>query len=415
MVNIRNGQYKIIVIFIICLIVNSILVTFTSIRLEFLAFCSLIFGILFLIYYFLDISKSKKIYIEDYLIWALMFFNLLSLINTKDLSIALLGMKSRYEGLLTLFTYYFLFLNTIRINKNKQNNIIKLILIYGFINVIIGLLQVISNWTLLFNITGSWYNAKGLLGNSNFYGALMVMDYLIVFGMYQKNFQKKELILLIIFSIGVIISGCLSAYLAIIIVLIFTFIYNIIKNKREVKNIRTYYPFILLIILYLLFANFLIETLNKDILGIGKDINSIVNNTASTTVGSSRIYIWNNMLKYFPKTLPFGIGPDNIYFINNGQPICNFLRTECFDKAHNEFLQILLTEGVGSLMVYLVLIFSIFLNNIIKINRKEIYILFLPFVGYLIQSFFNISTIRVTPIFFILMGLLVSKGMNNND
>src|SRR5574344_511389 len=397
--------------FLFSLIFGTILVTFSSITLKFIAVINVFFGLFFFILYIINIFITKKIYVEDYLIWGLIFFNLLSLINAHNYNAAILGMKGRYEGILVLFSYYFLFLNTIRIKGSLTKTFIKIILLYGGINVFIGLLQVVSQWTKLFVISGAWYNAKGLVGNSNFFGTLMVICYLISLGIFQKESSKSNILILTLFTIGVVISGCLSSYLAVLIIFLFALIYN----NKSWKSIKNYLPFLFFIVIYLFFATFLIKTLNKDILGINTDLNNIISGEITSKTGSSRLYIWNEIFKRIPKSLPFGIGVDNVYFIDNGVPICNFLKTECFDKAHNEFLQIAITEGLGSLLCYLVLIVNIILKCFPTISHKKRYILFLPFLGYLIQSFFNISTIRVSPIFYLIMGLIIRLDGVQND
>ena len=76
-----------------------------------------------------------------------------------------------------------------------------------------------------------------------------------------------------------------------------------------------------------------------------------------------------------------------------------------YDKVHNEYLQILITEGIFCLISYLVMYGIICIRGMKNsFKNKEIYLL-LPVIGYLVQAFFNISVIEVAPIFFIALGL----------
>ena len=84
------------------------------------------------------------------------------------------------------------------------------------------------------------------------------------------------------------------------------------------------------------------------------------------------------------------------------------------DKAHNEYLQIMLCEGIFCGIVYIVFLLKIFRDNIVKKNNLT-YALFLGFTCYAIVAFFGISVIRVTPIFFLLISLLISKKDNDYE
>ena len=61
--------------------------------------------------------------------------------------------------------------------------------------------------------------------------------------------------------------------------------------------------------------------------------------------------------------------------------------------------------------MYLIFLGIVFFDNI-KTKDTLKRIILLGFVAYSIQIFFSISVIRVTPLFFILIGLLMS---NNNE
>ena len=127
------------------------------------------------------------------------------------------------------------------------------------------------------------------------------------------------------------------------------------------------------------------------------------------------MFVWKNTLKVVPKHLLHGVGVDNFYdafdtplfrFIKGGDAI------EYYDKAHNEYLQKLVTEGIFSLITYLSMLFIIFINSIKKVfkdNESIVIALFLAFIGYLVQAFFNISVIEVAPLFWIICGLLYER------
>ena len=77
-----------------------------------------------------------------------------------------------------------------------------------------------------------------------------------------------------------------------------------------------------------------------------------------------------------------------------------------------------MTEGIFKCITYIIFLVWIFFKGIyviIKSNKVEPLLigLFLSFVGYSIQAFFNISVTRVAPIFFIICGLLLGQLEKN--
>ena len=65
------------------------------------------------------------------------------------------------------------------------------------------------------------------------------------------------------------------------------------------------------------------------------------------------MFIWKNTIKEVPNNLLHGVGVDNfLYAFNNGSLEGKEM---VYDKAHNEYLQILITEGIFSFISYLML------------------------------------------------------------
>jgi len=60
-------------------------------------------------------------------------------------------------------------------------------------------------------------------------------------------------------------------------------------------------------------------------------------------------------------------------------------------------------------MVFIIFILIIFFKGLKKDLSPKYYGLFLAFIGYSVQAFFNISVTRVAPIYFIIMGCLIKE------
>ena len=100
-----------------------------------------------------------------------------------------------------------------------------------------------------------------------------------------------------------------------------------------------------------------------------------------------------------------------LVLITDGKQITRVLYKHVYvvDKAHDEYLQILVTMGIFSLISYICMHFLIIKEGIKNtLKQHEIYYL-LPVIGYIVQAQFNISVIEVAPIFYIALGLLINR------
>ena len=114
-----------------------------------------------------------------------------------------------------------------------------------------------------------------------------------------------------------------------------------------------------------------------------------------------RTQLWINSLPALKKYWAVGSGPDTFKYTypqNSGL---------IFDKAHNVYLQMGITTGIFSVIVYLGMLFIITLKGF-KLNDPYAIGLYGAFIAYSVQAFANISVIEVAPIFFIVLGLLVN-------
>ena len=95
----------------------------------------------------------------------------------------------------------------------------------------------------------------------------------------------------------------------------------------------------------------------KDLGKTAQEATEVVKGNTSDELGSSRMYIWKNALKIVPKYLFVGAGVDNFYYAFEGGPLLSKSGSVYFDKAHNEYLNTLITEGIFGLIIYLAFYF----------------------------------------------------------
>ena len=140
--------------------------------------------------------------------------------------------------------------------------------------------------------------------------------------------------------------------------------------------------------------------------------------------GNGRLDIWKNTLDVVKKYPIFGVGYDNLgfaypnkktqvyYTATNNHIEKKVIEGSLYiDNAHNVYLHILATSGILGLIPLLILLFYTFIHGL-KSKDKYILIFLGGFVAYSIQAFANISVIDVAPIYYIIMGLILSENFN---
>ena len=129
-------------------------------------------------------------------------------------------------------------------------------------------------------------------------------------------------------------------------------------------------------------------------------------------IGSDRLLLWQCGLESVPRHWATGVGLDNyrqVFYEKYGNVEMAFFR----DKAHNEFIHTLVTQGVFAFAFYMFLYIRTAAVNVRKIFKEDVetsrslnWLFLAMFITYLAQSFFNTSVISVAPHFWLVLGLL---------
>ena len=126
--------------------------------------------------------------------------------------------------------------------------------------------------------------------------------------------------------------------------------------------------------------------------------------------GTNRVYIWRNAIGEFPKNPIIGSGPDtfNAVFPEEAQ----LFYGQNYDTAHNEYLQILICQGILGLLFYLVFLAGVLVRPIPMAFKNPIVMAVLvAFVGYCAQAFFNISLPIASQLLWVFAGMLRGQGI----
>ncbi len=128
-------------------------------------------------------------------------------------------------------------------------------------------------------------------------------------------------------------------------------------------------------------------------------------------VGSDRIYNWKMGLASVPDNWLTGVGLDNYSYVFRADPE---YYTQA--KAHNEYLHVLVTQGVPAVINYLALLIyagagavKSVVNDTSKVRRILTWIFLGMFITYCVQALFNGSVTYVAVYFWLIIGLITPR------
>lgn len=385
----------------------------------------IICGIILLVLLFL--KKEIKLDKIDKVLLIFYILIVLSTIFSIDVMKSIIGRENRYEGLLT-FTVYFLTYYCAKYYFEYS----KLTKIFAISSVcicsVIGILQYYNIFPLyyIFNIPYISSFASSTFGNRNFFGSYLSMVVPSFMALYIIKKQKCYLIVSLLSFFAILVSMTRSSWVGISIASIVGIIY-VIKNRSKDIIKRTMHiiiGFVLIFIFVLKPPQFMFNLFSKntnlnsvneriDLMRIELQI-AVVDKTVASSFGSSRIEIWMMVLKVIAQAPVLGTGPDtladSLFYIATTDAIDYVKKHNCYvDKAHNEYLQIAATMGIPALIVYLIFLMLILIKEKDLFKKTSTFVLIVPIISYLVQAFFNISTIGVTPILWFIFGLIQNE------
>lgn len=132
--------------------------------------------------------------------------------------------------------------------------------------------------------------------------------------------------------------------------------------------------------------------------------------------GSGRLFIWRNVIDLLPERLLLGGGPDTLglrvdaVFERYDEHLGILIRST-IDAAHNEYLNILVNQGLISLALYLAALITAAIRWLkYAPSRPAAAICGAAVLGYCIQAFFGVSSPISTPYLWVALGLLMASS-----
>lgn len=176
--------------------------------------------------------------------------------------------------------------------------------------------------------------------------------------------------------------------------------YNFTNNKRIIKYI--YYGIIscgLCGVLFLYFYDF-----NS---GFLHEVHMLLHGKFNDEFGTYRVFLWKRTIMLIKDYPLLGSGPDTFairFMAKFADDIMKIGPLTINDTAANVYLTMIINIGIVGLISYLTFISHLIKEGIKKMNKYSC-IFLIAIVCFLIQDFFNLWVVIVTPIFWVLLAI----------
>lgn len=132
------------------------------------------------------------------------------------------------------------------------------------------------------------------------------------------------------------------------------------------------------------------------------EISQMLHGELSDSAGSGRGIVWKNCITFIRETPIIGSGPGTFAARH-----MDYNTTQFFDFPHNDFLEIGVCQGLVGLALYVAFLVSLAVRALKVAPRcPQIVIFGGAAVGYLVYSFFVFSITIVSPLFWVMAGII---------
>lgn len=366
---------------------------------------------------FKDIVQKDRINISLFIYFILLAA---SVYAAENKVFAIIGVPGRWEGLVTITLYMFLFI-TARLYLVPDEGLFKIILVTAIIVSIYGILQTMNFDPFPRDVLRENWSSRAFstMGNPNFLGSyiVLIIPTSIYFYIIKKNITGLTAYAILFYCL--LSTGTRGAWLGTIASIMAFAAIHYMYFRYSKGEFTRYIILLVITILLLALYNFNTEGAFIDrFLSIARDANEfLTKGDRADYSGANRGFIWKRVAELIKKRPLTGYGIENLgeafkkYYTKDMIELWNEVRY--LDKAHNEYLHIAVTSGIPSLLVYLTFISQIILKGLFRLkNCKTALLILSSVIGYMTAAFFNISVVSVAYVYWIFLGLLA--GSNGN-
>lgn len=367
------------------------------------------------IYPLIEFDRENKLLLIFYILL------LFSVFFALDRTTAIVGSDIRFEGLITLTSYYLVFLCSRTVN-NIDKKFILIMVSVGTLISIHGIMQVYGIDPVPANfyseVVLNMHSSFSSMGQPNHLGTYLVL--LIPFAVY-FYFEKNQVIGFFFYSViffALLCTNTRGAWMGFFVSLctysIFKMKHNKITKNEKKKIIYILVASLLLIILYTLTNE---NSFGARFISIFTDFSKVTKGADdATSAGSGRIYIWIKAIELIKARPLFGVGIDNVsvalrtFYEQDVIANCGYIGFANWSKVHNEYLQTAVTSGIPSLIIYISLVVVIIKKAISRIKYSDIYLpIAASLIGFYMIGFFNNETINFAYLLWMFLGFACSK------
>lgn len=342
------------------------------------------------------------------------------------------GTLERMGGFWTFLHYfvYFMILTSVFRTKNDWRKLLDVSIFVGFLSVLYGFGQ--KTDIKFFVGSGNRARIFGTIGNAALFAGYELFTAFLALTLLLKggNTRNKNIFYGLAFmlsSVSIFMTATRGAILGLGVGLfVFALFYVWAHESRAGKNIIL--SFVVLGILFLTVSFFFSDS---PFIKNSRYLSRIMDTSASSYTAQTRFWAWQAGIEGWKdsfKTILLGWGPENfnipfsIHF--NPKFFAGIGSETFFDRAHNMFVEVLVTMGLVGLLSYLAIFLAIFkslwlkIKNIPRSESVEYAGLISLLIAYAIHNFFFFDTSANLILFFTFAGfasfLTVSK-LNHNQ
>lgn len=383
-------------------------------------------------FFWVNLKNKEKFYPSDIFLVTLLVFALISYVFSANGEATVFGYNYD-EWLIHYIAYFSLMFAATNIREIKfKKYILAAFVAVTIINIIPSFLQSFGLWP-----QGCYYDmlrhyeqklSYGLTQHCNFYagiGTMFTACCTMIF-LFTKNKTTRNLFFVIsaLAFYCVLCTGTRISLAGSICFFLFMIVYEFIMYKKSGDRKRFNSHFCRIGITAVVFGILLFLVMgvmgkfNGEMNSTLKELEGIKGTHGFDRFGNGRGYIWRIGLESVPDFWATGIGLDNYRYAFEYRPDAATLHFTQ-GKGHNEYIHILVTEGVFAITNYLMLLFYAFFTGIkssIKCCKKDVgnssvtWIFLVMFIAYVSQACFNSSVVNTTPYFWVVLGMVMTKN-----
>ena len=388
-----------------------------------LVFRSLV-EILAVAYVILILKNRSYLPRRDKIFWAFFLFvaafSLTTLTSVLQYS-SFWGGLERMGGLWTFWHYFlfFIILTSVFNKKEHWQNLFNLSIFVGVLSAFYGFGQ--KTDIEFFVGSGGRERIFGTVGNPALFAGYELLIVFLSLVMYLSNqrYKKYYLAAFGITSIAVLMTAVRGSLLGYAVGLtVFAFLWMRYKKSNIGRTL-----FKTLVASVLLFIAFSFLFGNSSFVKESRYLSRITSLSFTSPTVQTRFWAWQAGLRGWrenPKTILLGWGPENfnIPFSTNFNPkfFAGSGSETLFDRAHNMFVEVLVTMGIIGLLAYVYIFIAMFafLRKFLKNNDLTIYGIGLisATIAYIIHNSFIFDTSANFIVFFTVMGFASYLNLN---